>query len=215
MKSKYFYSFIVAILVVTNSQAQIKKGSFLFGGSLSYGSEKSQISSYSEIKLKSVGIAPAFGWAVRDNLVFGLDLEYLSLDTDASNSPENSAKGGGVFLRKYWLLGNRFYVFAQLRTGARWSEVAGLTIPSLTNVKTEELNINATLKPGFAFSLSRKVQLETALMPLFTVQYRKIESTNINWNGGFTTGNKKGFDVNTSLANNTSFSLGVRVMLEK
>ncbi|QEC41825.1 hypothetical protein [Pseudobacter ginsenosidimutans] len=215
MKSKYFLFFIIAIFAVTNSQAQIKKGSLLFGGSLSYGSQKSQISSFAEVKLKTVGIAPAFGWAVRDNLVFGLDLEYLSLDTDASNSPENSAKGAGVFLRKYWPLGNRFYVFAELRTGVRWSEVAGLTVPSLVNVKTEELNINATLKPGFAFSLNKKVQLETVLMPLITAQYRKIESTSKSWNGGSTTGNKKGFDVNTSLSNNTSFSLGVRILLEK
>ena len=193
--------------------AQITKGSVLFGGSLSYSSEKTD--NNSNTKIKSTGFAPAFGVAIRENLVAGADLEYYSIDSDYDYL-KNEAKGAGVFLRKYWNIGKKFYAFGQARIGVRWADyIYTDTRYAYMRWNVEEFNTNITLKPGFAFTLSKKVQLETVLLPLFTAQYRKTESNSDTFSSNKQHKENKGFDVNTSFSSNTSFALGIRVLLGK
>lgn len=209
MRTLYF-CLIISILCSSSISAQITKGTVTIGGSLSYGTEKTE--NIPDSKIKYIGIAPAFGIAIKENLVAGIDLEYMTIDGADQRIGTNDAKGAGVFLRKYWNIGKRFYAFGQIRAGVRWTEISsniGL------RMNTEEFNTNITLKPGLAFSLSKKVQLETVLLPLFTAQYRKTERSTVDWYSIKTGSTKKGFEVNTSLANNTSLAIGIRILLGK
>lgn len=209
MKPLYFF-LILSLMNSGNIAAQITKGTILIGGSLSYGTEK--IENSADHKIRSTGIAPAFGIALKENLIAGVDLEYMNIDGEAQPTGANDSKGAGVFVRKYWSVGKRFYAFGQVRAGVRWTEVSSSGIP---RNETKEFNTNITLKPGLAFTLSKKVQLETVLLPLFTAQCRKIKSTATDWYYYKLESEKKGFEINTSLANNSSLAIGVRILLGK
>ena len=97
---------IAAICFVVSAHAQINKGSILLGGTV-YGSSSNSEGADSSISKSNVfTIAPALGFAVGTNTIFGFSLSYGNNNykyTGNAFEQKYHSYGAGVFLRKYKL----------------------------------------------------------------------------------------------------------------
>jgi hypothetical protein len=219
MTFKYTCLTVFIIFLGSLSQAQIKKGSILLGGIVRYENHKSDDKSLAEnkIKEKQFEIGPTIGIAIRDNFVAGLELGYSNRKNEhESNYFQNDHKLDGYYanavIRKYWNITSKFYAFAHGKAGygrakGKIEDKAGKDL-----LITKTWQVNASLTPGIAYSVSRKVQLESTFLPLFNINYGK-EETEIPATDTKT--KKNNFAVSSSLANGQQFSLGIRFLLEK
>lgn len=202
----------IAITVFCSSvQAQIKKGTHLIGGSLSFGSQKEKFESYPSsynVKSNHTSISPAWGIAIQDNLVVGTDVLFGQTTTEAGNyKDKNNSYGGGVYIRKYWEVLPRFYVLGQARAGVFSSKYKSGASGEWTR---KQLNINVNIVPGVSYAASRNVHVEATFIPLFNFMYVKSELFNVT---GAKQSDTKSIVVNTSLNNASNLSLGVRILL--
>jgi hypothetical protein len=99
------------------SKAQISKGSVLLGGNITF---HSHIDEGDREKVKSTGIwiTPSVAVAVKENTILGLQLGYSRSDftEEQGYSTESNKYRSGIFLRKYFSLAERFYVFGEGNT---------------------------------------------------------------------------------------------------
>lgn len=199
-------------------QAQIKKGSVMLGGGISHASRKTDNESQSEnnSRIKYFGIAPAAGIAINDNLLVGIELGYINRKTSyESIYSDVDQKSDGYFanatIRKYWNITSKFYAFAHGSAG--YSSDKGRDKDNdIERHNNKRWTVNATLVPGIAYSVSRKVQLESTFLPLFNISYGN-QKTDSKYTA--TRSDRNNFSVSSSLANAQQFSLGIRFLLEK
>lgn len=215
---------IAGILMSALSHAQIKKNSLLFGGALGYTSFKQNSRTppiNSETKRNEILFSPSFAVAVANNLFVGADLtwrtntdKYSSTDMPDQVKVKSSSKGGGFFVRKYWSVVDRFYIFGQGRAGYESFERDYATYPpSLPATYEKGYTVSASVYPGLSFALSKKVHLESTFLNLVTLQYTKRSDHNKQNDAKL---NKDSyFDVTSSFDNATSFTIGVKVLLSK
>ncbi|MGN6418923.1 MAG: hypothetical protein ACTHMC_15615 [Pseudobacter sp.] len=214
---KFTYTLLTCSLLIISSvmRGQIRKGSILLGGSVQYSnSTGEEIPAMGKDRIRSISIGPAIGYALKNNLVLGLSLGYSNgksnLDT---RNFKASGFSGAVFLRQYWNITSKFYAFANAQAGYGSSE--GKLVRSdnaFYRAKNKSWNVNASLIPGVAYSVNRKIMLESTFLPLLNVQYGKSDNhlTDLNYSSSNTT---KQFRANSSLTNGQTFSLGVRFLL--
>lgn len=204
----------LAILLASAASAQISKGSTFIGGQLGAFKSKSEstgsISSSQENK--GFEISPAFGKAIKENLIFGIDLSYGSAKYSPGAGPvnESSSVGGGVFARKYFSLAKRFYFFGQVRTGYNHSETEQGNAPS--KVITETNNINLGLYPGVSYALSTKFYIEAGFNNLALLGYSTGKQEQTSQLGPPNITKYKSFGFSTSLST-TDFTFAVRFIL--
>jgi hypothetical protein len=112
---KILLSTIISATISFVANAQISKGSVLLGGGLNISKIKSENSTppSPETNQTNFSINPAIGIAIKENLVFGVLLSYGNSENtygSPSQVQENdySSYGGGVFLRRYLVLGKDF-----------------------------------------------------------------------------------------------------------
>ena len=226
MKMKPVALAIAGILMSALSHAQIKKNSLLFGGSLGYASTKQSSRtimplSRSDSKNESFLVSPSFATAIADNLFVGADLTwnsntntYSSNEMPVQGKAKSSSAGGGIFVRKYWNIVDRFYIFGQGRAGYEsFKRDYPTPPPSLPDIYEKGHIISASIYPGLSFALSKKVHLESTFVNLITLQYtkrsdyRKLNDVKMNKDSFF--------DLTSSFDNVTSFTIGVKVLLSK
>lgn len=215
---------IAGCLVTALSHAQIKKGSLLFGGSLGYASTKQDSKTGNvtyELKKNEVIISPSFALAVADNLFVGADLalnsttdKYTYSGMATPGKIKSSTKGGGIFVRKYWNIADRFYIFGQGRAGFdAFNRDYATNPPSLPTTYEKGYIVSASIYPGLSFALSKKVHLESTFLNLVTLQYTK--RSDYNKQNDQKLNKDRYFDVISSFDNATSFTIGVKVLLSK
>jgi hypothetical protein len=202
---------LITLLVLTSfsASAQINKGSIYLGGNLNFYTSKNNSQ-----KSSNFSVSPAFGFAVRENLIVGLDVIYGHAETRYENGRGEWIQrnaGGGLFLRKYAPLGKGFYLFGQGRVGA-----------SFTNHQYEGANANddgkgfgidLSIFPGIAYSVNKKLQLELGLPNVFNVSYGNTKYT--PHSGGASYKNT-GFSASSSVSSfANSLTVGVRLFLQK
>lgn len=215
-KQFYLLGFFFAITLC--SQAQIKKGDVLLGGTLGFFTQKTTTDgSGADNKQSGVNLTPGIGRAIKDNLVAGFDLTYNGSSTIYTNySSRNRAYGAGVFLRRYTYLGSGFAIFAQTRLGGQYNtqkdQNAGVPVPGND---TKGYSITASFYPGIAYAITKRVQLETGFANLVYAQYSHAKNTGIEDPATNTTYTNKtnGFSLQTSLTSNYAFAVGIRVLL--
>lgn len=226
MKMKFIALAIAGSLISLLGQGQIKKGSLLFGGSLGYNSIKQNskttnpVTSY-ELKREDIIVSPSFAMAVANNLFVGADLswntntdKFTTNDMTIPGKIKSSTKGGGVFVRKYWNIADRFYIFGQGRLGYDYFNRDYATNPPNIPTHYEKGHIlSASVYPGLSFALSKKVHLESTFLNLVTVQYAK--RSNYAKQNDQKLNKDSYFDVISSFDNATSFTIGVKVLLSK
>jgi hypothetical protein len=195
------------------SRAQINKGALLLGGDFTFNTltQKTPASNNAQSVTTNFSILPSFGKAIANNLVVGLDLNYISAESQdvATGSPVTDSKtnnyGLGVFLREYKPLGKGFSIFTQLRLNGAYSTASN---NGIQNGRGYNLNLGFT--PGASYAISKRVQLETAIQNLLFVGYahQKVgtDATNFTFAHDLTAGS----NLSTGFS---SLVLGVRFLL--
>lgn len=160
---------LVAIMAVAGltASAQTEKGKVLVGGSIGFGTEKSDVSGAEEST--SFNITPKAGYFVSDNIVIGLGLgyEYEKSATDVKADYVSVAPFG----RYYKSLSDQFKFFGELSVPLEFGSFkAG-------DVKTgESTSIGVALAPGFAFFPTKKIGIELAFSGLSYENYQREDA---------------------------------------
>jgi hypothetical protein len=171
---KYIYLFLLFIAASLSSRAQIKQGSWLLGGDFTFTSNTSNQpdgTPYSN-KNTSFTISPSVGKAIKDNLILGFDLSYTHQgSTTVQPLPPDEVStynqyGAGVFMREYKTLGSNFSLFLQERVGGSFAKLI-----NSNSSDARSMSFNLGFSPGVAYSVSRKVQLETGFQNLLYANY--------------------------------------------
>ena len=196
-----------ASLFALFAQAQITKGSILLGGSLNFNQSKSDGSS-SNINSTYWGIAPSFGIALKENLVYGINLNYNH------NQSSSNTYAGGIFLRKYYPLGNNFYLFGEPSLNYSHQESKVVT-PISDNSVYKFWSVDLGLRPGISYALSRKFQLETGLGNLVDISYSKSKTEYFNTTTPAPPSKVSQFGLSSSLSSTVQLNVGLRFLIAK
>lgn len=151
----------ILIFISIDTTAQIKKGEKMIGASLSFTSQKiAYDDSDDDNKLTSIIIAPQVGFGFGKNWVAGVGLGYAYQKADYTgtlNDADASIFSGGVFLRKFYELNDKFGVYGQLdlSVGFGKGERDGLT-PFDVDITT----YSGIIHPGFYFRPGNKLVIE-------------------------------------------------------
>ncbi|HEY4108342.1 hypothetical protein [Puia sp.] len=216
---KKLYVLFVTVCCCGAAHAQLKKGAIALGGNLSY-SDATQTSSNGTdytYRTRGLSVAPAFGKMIKDNLMFGFDIDYTNTKYDYPMNQTNTANGfgAGIFIRKYKSLGNGFYLFGQSRLGGSYSH-SGIDEPTgnePTRDVTNSYGFSLQFLPGIAYSLSRKWQLEAGLPNFFAVNYAHTTDTQSFTTQPDVVNKSSNFSIQSSLAGNNSLSVGLRYFI--
>lgn len=161
--------------LVSLTHAQIKKDSWLLGGQISFGSQKTTDGNFTT-KANGTGLVFSLGKAYRDNHVFGGQVSAGFSDVDFFNGTETDNQksksfGVGGFYRIYKPLGKEFYFFGQGNADLRWGN-GKVTSPSAIDNR-EFRNISGTISvtPGIAYAVVPKFHVELTLPALFGISY--------------------------------------------
>ena len=222
MKLKMLFSVVFACTLLTSSYAQINKGSTWLGGSFSYGKHNGKlIPSMPEEELRQTRILPAVGVAIKENLVVGIFGTYINEDRkndDYLKENKSKAYGGGVFVRRYVPVYKQLYLFGEGRLNYTHSK---------GTVKYDWGNGNytydfkgwstgVTFTPGISYGITKNVQLEAGVVSLFNISYGRAKAVNAGSNAGNPGSSKtNSFNADINLDKLSSFSLGVRFLLNK
>src|SRR5258708_4220664 len=166
---KLFYLLLFFFSITFYSQAQIKKGDILLGGTLGFNTQKTTPDGSNTnglTKQSSVNLTPSIGKAIKDNLLAGIDLTYSgSSTTQGSGTGGYTTKsrmyGAGVFLRKYTYLGSGFAIFTQTRLGGGYhtqkDQNEGVSVP-YNDIKGYSNGVS--FYPGISYAITKPVQME-------------------------------------------------------
>jgi len=220
---KHFYLLLFFFAITLCSQAQIKKGDILLGGTIDFTTQKTNPApDYNNIsKQSSVDFNPSIGRAIKDNLVAGIDLIYSgsgSTQGMGTISFTNSyhSYGAGFFLRRYIPLGSGFAVFMQSRLGGFYNiQKTGYQAPNTPYSNLKGYTVDLSFYPGIAYAITKRVQLETGFANLVDLTYSHSKSLTVNDPTVPVPPSYKtnSFSLQTSLSNNYGFAVGIRVLL--
>ena len=206
---------VLAVTVAAGGNAQIKKGALLLGGQLSFNSQKNESTApnaYSTTN-NAVFISPAFGRAIRENLIAGFDLLYSHGKYQASPNAKqlSDGYGAGFFIRRYKELGKGFYLFGQARVGGMYNQqrYTDLAQPS-ANASSRGFTAQLGFYPGVSYAVSKKLQVEAGFSNLAALRYEHTRQTPAGNNPVYTS---NAFSFSSSLSSFAGPSIGFQVLL--
>lgn len=196
-----------------NLHAQVNKGSILLGGDFFFSWDKTGEGVNSR-KSSSIWITPAFGYAIKKNLVTGVYMEYANSEANFSpnnNRYEDNRYGGGLFIRKYKQLGKSdFSIFVHGKGGVSFRKET--TYEPLLSQVNKTFMTTISFNPGISYKLSKKLQLETGLTNFLYMQYYHSEHT---ITGSPNASESNGFRFDMRLENMSNIFVGFRLLLQK
>ncbi|HEY0730964.1 MAG TPA: hypothetical protein VGD33_00995 [Chitinophagaceae bacterium] len=200
----------VAIAFVFSTNAQIRKGSILLGGSVGF-TTSSYKNLNTESSSNSVLLSPQFGYTFKENNVAGLRLTYNSNNNQHQNYPESESSGysAGLFYRRYISLSNKFFLFGE--GGADYG-VNNYNNGSGSEFEGKTIGLN--LFPGISYAVGKRFQLEAVLNDLLRVSYST--GKNIDNTGTSPVESKtNAFSIGTNLSSQMPLTIGFRFVLGK
>lgn len=220
---KHFYLITLFFAIAYGSQAQIKKGDVLLGGTLSFNTQKTSPDDANPdngYKQTYFTITPSIGKAIKDNLLLGFDLTFMGSKNTQNNGSAFQQKtftyGGGVFLRKYKPLGSGFAIFMQTRFGGSYNTNKSQNVgdPYPYN-NSKGYTFDLSFYPGIAYAITKRVQLETGFANLVDVNYSHSKNTTTTGltNDVLSTSKFNSFGISSSLSSNIGFAVGIKVLL--
>jgi len=220
MKLKLLLSIAFVCTLLTSSYAQINKGTVWIGGNFSYAKDKLKpdqliISG----KTRTVSVLPAFGVAIKENMVLGIFGNYSNTYREEQTNSYYSKRdektyGGGLFVRRYVPVFKRFYLYGEGRLGYNKLEYEdNWTSTSASGInKSKVWETGLTFTPGIAYGITRSILLEAGAAALFDARYRSTETTY----SPYTQPNSvKSFTARVNLENAASFFVGIRFLINK
>jgi hypothetical protein len=209
---------IAIFLFASITKAQITKGSVYLGGSIGASTSKQQNDTYpNEGKSSWLSINPAVGVTVKNNLIAGVDLNYLHGSSKNFSSQDNKRNGygAGLFLRKYFPLSNRFYVFGETGIGYFSQKYEYLKTPGYPFTSTnKQHSVSANIYPGVAIHVFKSLYLEAAFNNLLQIGYTS-SSAKTSSNSSTLTSSQKDFGIQSSLSSGNYLNIGVRFIIPK
>ena len=227
---KKFYALFLALTACILAHAQVSKGSLVLGGNLSYDGQSSTTTgtpttgnppTNSSVKEHGILLNPSIGKAIRDNLVLGIDLNYIhqTTSTNASGSPISSTPlnqfSVGVFIRRYIILGNGFSLFGQAEIDGGYVNETSRNPPSSSpsGQALKESTVNLQLYPGIAYALNHHWQVETGISNFLAINYTHSKATT-SYTGEpdqVSTGHE--FNITGGITGTDFFVVGVRYII--
>lgn len=217
---KKFYLFFYLILTGFLSHAQFNKGAILLGGDLNF-----QASSVKDVndglassttKNTQVTFQPAIGKAIKEDLVAGITLDYAYSSGSGSTSTKYNLYGGGIFLRKYRSLGNKFYLFGQSNLGYDYSKQT-IDNPPNTGGPDHQIDkaygVGLQFAPGVAYSLDQKWQVEFEFPNLLNINYTHTSEDDLYDTPPNHQVYNNSFGFSSSLSATFTFGLGLRYVI--
>ena len=156
--------------------AQIKKGSVLLGGQLSFSLAKNNVGN-PQVSDQDGGLYNlSVGKAIKDNSVIGLFGGFGHTTNSYFNGTQITERmyknyQVGVFYREYKPLGKDFYLFGQ--ADLSYSRSTEKTVVSGTSgdVYNKISGVNVGVTPGISHQLLKKLQVELKLPNIFSASY--------------------------------------------
>lgn len=172
-----------AVALFGLSNAQIAKGTAYLSGSVGYSQEENN---NDNSKVENFNVLPTVGYFVGTNLAVGLGVGYnndkATFTTsgnigDASFTNENEITQDAFvvapFVRKYWTLGDKLYIFGQLQVPMQFGNVKTETSSVVTDgttvvtnsesVENKYTSIGVTVKPGLDYFLNKNWTIEATI----------------------------------------------------
>ena len=204
----------VCTLVCCSSflQAQIGKGSLMIGGQLGYTSSNSRSQAPNEsYEGDTFGGSLSVGKAIKDRLFVGVELGsgLSNSEQDMGYKSHNVYHGAGIFMRKYFDIGKRFFVFTHANSGINFFDNEARS--PLDFREDEGYSLVVAFSPGLSYALNRKLHLETGFQSIVSASYSRGKVKRSN---GQQTRNEN-FSVSTNLNNLASIRVGLRLLFAK
>ncbi|KMQ59006.1 opacity protein [Chryseobacterium sp. BLS98] len=172
-----------AVALFGLSNAQIAKGTAYLSGSVGYSQVESDNGNY---KKENFNVLPTVGYFVGTNLAVGVGVGYQTEKTTETTtttlpgatvvSEDITKKPAFVvapFVRKYWTLSDKLYIFGQLAVPMQFgktetesnSVVTTGSTTSTTSVSTEAkyTQVGVTVKPGLDYFLNKNWSIEATI----------------------------------------------------
>lgn len=213
MKRKFL---LLALIVISSAQianSQIKKGTLFLGGQVGFGTSKTEYDAGKSTQT-SYSFSPAAGVFTKDNLVWGGDifLQGYKSKSEVITSQKQLYTGVGVFVRQYFPVANRFYLFGQGRAGVNYQKEEQSNTSS--NIEIKGYSVGISIYPGISYAIRKNIHLETGFNNLASINYthaKRVETSQF----GRTEAKSNSFGLGGSLNNAVEFSIGIRFLLEK
>lgn len=169
-----------AIALFGLSNAQIAKGTAYLSGQVGYAQEENN---NNDSKIESFRIVPTAGYFVGTNLAVGLGVGYVN-DKYTTTTTGNVAGASYIseskdtqsafvvapFVRKYWTLADKLYIFGQLEVPMEFGNVkteesttttvAGTTTTESSSSKANYTAVGVNIKPGLDYFLNKNWSIE-------------------------------------------------------
>jgi hypothetical protein len=213
MQTKFLLSLSVLIIFFFSGvHAQIKKGALLLGGQLGFSTQTTEngLPNTGNNASNYFTISPAFGKAIKENLLIGADITFSHGKNQLSAVQEqlSNTYGAGLFIRTYRELGKGFYLFGQARMGGAYGtqKYRDITSPNSDIVKSFYLRF--ALYPGVSYTLSRRLQIEAGFNNLALISYAHTKSTT----SGVTNYSTNSVSASSSLSSFAGPTIGFQVL---
>jgi len=155
-----FYFFSLFLSLNTLQAQAINKGDRLFGGSFSFSFFNSNNNGLNYSNIGNAGIIPSYGWALKNDLVFGIrgfinyeHSEWLNTPTD-KNTRNSFSFGPGLFLKKYKLLKNKFGMYLNNELSGIYSTSKQKSTNFPDYMKSHSWGVAFNLNPGVFYKFS-------------------------------------------------------------
>jgi hypothetical protein len=212
MRTKTLPALFSFLIIAATVNGQIKKGALFLGGQLGVSGQTTKNENSPDLKSTGITFSPAFGKAVKDNLIIGFDINYghTKVQNYYPETQTSNAYGAGFFIRKYRELGKGFYLFAQGRAGGSYNnqEYKNSSQVPVDN-KSNGYTIGIAVYPGVSYAITHKLQLETGFNNLAYLEFNHNEQS-VNSNPYTKT---NGISLGSSLSNFSGLTVGFRFIL--
>lgn len=156
-----------AVALFGLSNAQIAKGTTYLSGSVGY----SQVETNNgNLKTENFNVLPTVGYFVNTNLAIGLGVGYQTEKTTTTTTlsetvTKKPAFVVAPFVRKYWTLSEKLYIFGQLAVPMQFGKTENeITIGNTTtSTEAKYTQIGVTVKPGLDYFLNKNWSIEATI----------------------------------------------------
>lgn len=212
MKQTSLLLVIIAIFSFSSS-GQIKKGSVLLGGQLSWNSYKLERNTpQSDYKRNYGNFSVSAGKTIKDNSVLGLYAGYGTGKEENYNNgftyfnSRSSNYNAGLFYRRYVKLARDFYFFGEAAGGYSGDDRTDIELLSGNKTKTNRSGGELFITPGISYRVYRKLQIELQIPRIANLQYTSSKTTAPTAAASY---KEKAINFNTSLSTSLLSSVGV------
>ena len=213
MKAKTLLFFAIFLFVALLSNAQVKQGRALLGGSISYynGSNPKLNSFYSDVQ---------FGKVIKNNSVVGIIGSYSTNNYNFTVTSPNKTTGYsvGFFYRKYKYLANNFYFFGELDGSYVHSKNIQRYYNNVSqNLDSKSNGVAISFIPGISYSVWKRMQVELSMPGIAYLGYSHVTTIAANLPPAVSPQKNDVFTAGANLNSNllSNFGIGFKFLLGK